>query len=63
MAKSAEEKKLAQAAAHKRWRESDKGKAYYYRKKLAENGIHEGEQAGSEVQADRQELEAHDAGK
>ena len=27
------ERKLKQAAAHKRWRESDKGRAYYQRKK------------------------------
>lgn len=27
--KTPEEKKAAQAAAHKRWRESEKGRAYY----------------------------------
>ena len=52
MAKSPEEKKAAQAAAHKRWRESEKGKAYYLRKKL---GIQEGQQVRSEVQAAGQE--------
>jgi len=28
MARSVEEKKAAQAAAHKKWRQSEKGKAY-----------------------------------
>jgi hypothetical protein len=27
-------KKAAQAAAHKRWRDSEKGKAYYLKQKL-----------------------------
>jgi hypothetical protein len=27
-------KKAAQAAAHKRWRDSEKGKAYYQKQKL-----------------------------
>lgn len=41
--KSPEEKKAAQAAAHKRWRESEKGKSYYLKRKLQLNGISEGE--------------------
>lgn len=57
MPRSPEEKKAAQAAAHKRWRESEKGKAYALKKKMERNGIHEEQQARPEVQADRQEVE------
>lgn len=57
--KTPEEKKAAQAAAHKRWRESEKGKAYYMRKK---NGISEREQTRPEVQANREEI-AEEEGK
>jgi TRAP-type C4-dicarboxylate transport system substrate-binding protein len=32
-------KKAAQAAAHKKWRESEKGKAYYLRQKLKQAGV------------------------
>jgi N-dimethylarginine dimethylaminohydrolase len=32
-------KKAAQAAAHKRWRDSEKGKAYYQKQKLKKNGV------------------------
>jgi hypothetical protein len=32
-------KKAAQAAAHKRWRDSEKGKAYYAKQKLKKNGV------------------------
>ena len=32
-------KKAAQAAAHKRWRESEKGKAYYLKKRRERLGI------------------------
>jgi hypothetical protein len=32
-------KKAAQAAAHKRWRDSEKGKAYYTKQKLKKNGV------------------------
>jgi hypothetical protein len=44
MAKTPEEKKIAQAAAHKRWRESEKGKAYVLRKKQKASGITVNEQ-------------------
>ena len=60
MAKTPEEKKAAQAAVHKRWRESEKGKAYYARRR---NGFQEGQQAGTEVQAIGQEAAAEEAGK
>jgi hypothetical protein len=39
MAKSAEEKKAAQAAAHKKWRDSEKGKAYLLKRKLAKHSV------------------------
>jgi hypothetical protein len=32
-------KKAAQAAAHKRWRDSEKGKAYYQKQKLKKSGV------------------------
>ena len=35
MAKTAEEKKAAQAAAHKKWRESEKGRQYAAKRKVA----------------------------
>jgi hypothetical protein len=34
--KSVEEKRVAQAAAHRKWRQSEKGKAYYLKRKVAE---------------------------
>jgi TRAP-type C4-dicarboxylate transport system substrate-binding protein len=34
-----EKRKAAQAAAHKKWRESEKGKAYYLRQKLKQAGV------------------------
>ncbi len=34
MARSPEEKKVAQAKAHKKWRDSEKGKAYKLRQKM-----------------------------
>ncbi len=39
MAKSPEEKKAAQARAHKKWRESEKGKLYKLRQKMKAAGI------------------------
>ena len=45
MAKTPEEKKIAQAEAHKRWRQSPKGQAYYAKRKvakyIAENPVNE----------------------
>lgn len=35
MAKTPEEKKQKQAEAHKRWRQSPKGQAYYAKRKVA----------------------------
>jgi hypothetical protein len=34
-----EKRKAAQAAAHKKWRESEKGKAYYLKLKLKQAGV------------------------
>jgi hypothetical protein len=34
-----EKRKAAQAIAHKKWRESEKGKAYYLRQKLKQAGV------------------------
>lgn len=39
MAKTPEEKKAAQAAAHKRWRQSEKGKAYQLKQKCKAAGV------------------------
>jgi hypothetical protein len=41
MAKTTEEKKQAQAIAHRKWRESEKGKAYFHKRKLAKYTIAE----------------------
>lgn len=60
MAKTAEEKKIAQAAAHKRWRESQKGKDYYARKR---NDISERQQAGQEIQGERTEVREEETSK
>jgi hypothetical protein len=38
MARTEEEKKAAQAAAHKKWRESEKGRAYALKRKLQQAG-------------------------
>lgn len=45
----AAKRKASQAAAHKKWRESEKGKAYYARLKLRKNGIDVVEIQGGEV--------------
>lgn len=42
-------RKTAQAAAHKKWRESEKGKAYYQRLKLKKAGVDVVEIQGGEV--------------
>lgn len=34
-----EEKKIAQAEAHRRWRESEKGKAYKLKQKMKKAGV------------------------
>jgi hypothetical protein len=34
-----EKRKAAQAIAHKKWRESEKGKAYYLKLKLKQAGV------------------------
>lgn len=39
MARSVEEKKAAQARAHKKWRESEKGKAYQLKQKMKAAGV------------------------
>ncbi len=52
MARSEEEKRAAQAAAHKRWYLSAKGQAYRLKLKMkGKDGVSEGQQAGQEVQA------------
>jgi hypothetical protein len=63
---SEEEKKIrrkaAQAAAYRKWRDSEKGRAYRERKKLL--GIQKGQQSGEEVQANGPEVaEEAEAGK
>lgn len=39
MAKTQEEKKAAQSRAHKKWRESEKGKAYKLKQKMKDAGV------------------------
>jgi hypothetical protein len=39
--KTPEEKKAAQAAAHKKWRQSEKGKAYLQRLKEKNAGVNQ----------------------
>ena len=39
MSRTPEEKRAAQAKAHKKWRESEKGKAYLLKKKMKEAGV------------------------
>ena len=34
-----EKRKAAQSKAHKKWRESEKGKAYYRKEKLKRHGV------------------------
>jgi hypothetical protein len=42
MAKTPEEKKKAQSEAHKKWRQSEKGKAYYLKRKVAKYTVEQG---------------------
>ena len=39
MARTPEEKKAAQAEAHRKWRNSPKGKAYVHKRKMKEAGV------------------------
>lgn len=45
--KTPEEKKAAQAAAHRKWRESEKGKEYYLRRKIEKAVLQEQQKGAS----------------